>query len=394
MRTAVFLFSLITLHTALLVAQISGLSIGYNEAIVLYRDTGFLHHYIQFFVNNFPHNDLALRLPMIGLHVISYFLLYGISRFFLVRESDRLWLMLIYVLLPGITSAALIVDPAGMKIALTFLFAYIFLRFGTYAYVLLPLYVWLDASFFPLFVAVTFYGIMIKQYPIAALGAIVSLIAYGRSGLNIGGFPHGHFLDALGIYAAIFSPIVFLYLFYVMYRRFITNERDLLWMIGAVAFIMSLILSFRQKVEIQSFAPFLMLVLPLAAQTFFHTYRIRLRIFRKRYQFLFYTALLILVINTLAVFFNQYLYRFLKDPTRHFSYPMHVAKELAQTLHTKHISCVNADDERMQLRLRFYNIGECNNVKLSEHPKKKASKVTISYNATPIYIGYVTKMHN
>lgn len=241
MRTTVLLFLLIVLHTVLLIAQIGGLSIGYNEATILYTDSNFLHHYILFFVNQFPHSDLALRLPMIALHIASFFLLYNISRFYLAKETDRLWLMLIYILLPGVTSAALVVDPAGMKIALTFLFVYLFLRFGTYAYALLPLYVWIDASFLPLFIAILFYGIMVKKPLIALFAVGLSIIATIRSGVTIGGTPHGHFLDALGIYAAIFSPIVFLYLFYVMYRRFITNERDLLWLIGTVAFGMSLL---------------------------------------------------------------------------------------------------------------------------------------------------------
>lgn len=394
MRTTVLLFPLIVLHTVLLIAQIGGLSIGYNEATILYTDSNFLHHYILFFVNQFPHSDLALRLPMIALHIVSFFLLYNISRFYLVKETDRLWLMLIYVLLPGVTSAALVVDPAGMKIVLTFLFAYLFLRFGTYAYALLPLYVWIDPTFFPLVVAVMLYGVIIKKHIVTLLGIVLSVIAYSRVGLHIGGFPHGHFLDALGIYAAIFSPIVFLYLFYVMYRRFIANERDLLWLIGTVAFVISLILSFRQRVEIQSFAPFLMLILPLAAQTFLHTYRIRLSMFRKRYQFLFYSALVILVINTLAVFFNQYLYRFFKDTTHHFSYPMQVVKELAHELNKQKITCVHADDERTQLRLRFYEIEECRAITLSEHPKKNASKVTICYNNIPIQSFYVTQLHN
>ena len=394
MKQNLLLICLILLHSILLIAQIDGLSIGYNEATILYHHSGFLHEYIRFFVDYFPYNDLALRLPMIALHVLSFFLLYGISRFYLSRDSDRLWLMLIYVFLPGITSAALVVDPAGLKIALTFLFGYVYLRYGTYAYALLPFFLWIDASFFPLFAAVIVHGFMTKKYYIAVLGSVLSFIAYNRAGLDIGGFPHGHFLDALGIYAAIFSPIVFLYLFYVMYRRFIISERDLFWIIGSVAFIISILLSFRQRVEVQSFAPFLMLILPLAAQTFFHTYRIRLRVFRRRYQILFYTALGILVLNTLAVFFNQYLYRLIKDPTRHFSYPMHVVKELAHVLHKKNISCVDAHDENLQLRLRFYDIRECRGATLSEHPVGKSNKVTIRYNDVSIYSIYVTKIHN
>jgi hypothetical protein len=164
--------------------------------------------------------------------------------------------------------------------------------------------------------------------------------------------------------------------------------------IGAVAFALSVILSFRQKVNIQEFAPFLMVVLPLAAQTFFHTYRIRLRMFRRRYQLLFYTALGILIINLFAVVFNQYLYQYLKKPKNHFSYPMHVAKELAGELHNNHITCLQADDEKMQLRLRFYEIGNCSATTLSKIPKSRSNKVTISYNGKAIYENYVTKVNN
>ena len=105
-----------------------------------------------------------------------------------------------------------------------------------------------------------------------------------------------------------------------------THERDLVWMIASSMFIISLLLSFRQKVNIQDFAPYLMVALPLAAQTFFHTYRVRLPIFRRRYRLLFYSAFTLLVVNALAVFFNQWLYQWIKNPKDHFSYSMHVAK--------------------------------------------------------------------
>lgn len=393
MRTAAPLFLLLTLHTILLIAQISGLSIGYNEAQILFTDTTSLHYYVSFFTSHFGQNDFALRLPMIALHLFSFGLLYAISGYFLQRASDRLWLMVIYLLLPGVTSAALVVDPAGLKIALTFLFVYLYLRVGVYAFALLPVYVWIDPSFIPLFIAVIFYGVMTKQYAFSVLGIILTFIGYVRGGLEISGIPEGRFLDALGIYAAIFSPIIFIYLFYVLYRRFITKQRDLLWLIGAVAFGLSVILSFRQKVEIQSFAPFLMIVLPLAAQTFFHTYRIRLRMFRRRYRLLFYVALGILILNTIAVFFNQYLYQYFKDPTKHFSYSMHVAKELALYLSEKQISCIKTD-EKMQLRLRFYGITECHDYRLDDQEVHNGQKVTISYKNRLLYEGYVTKINN
>jgi hypothetical protein len=159
------------------------------------------------------------------------------------------------------------------------------------------------------------------------------------------------------------------------------------------AFMISLLLSFRQKVEIQTFAPFLLLALPLAAQTFLHTYRIRLREFRGRYRILFYTAFILLIVNVLAVFFNQWFYRFMKDPSRHFSYPMHIAKELSGVLHRDNIQCINAGDEKLQLRLRFYGITHCENYRLEKKTTRQSRKVTISYINTPVYETYVTKVN-
>jgi hypothetical protein len=41
---------------------------------------------------------------------------------------------------------------------------------------------------------------------------------------DTGGKPKGYFLDALGVYAAIFSPLLFLYFIYSMYRILIKEE--------------------------------------------------------------------------------------------------------------------------------------------------------------------------
>jgi hypothetical protein len=102
-------------------------------------------------------------------------------------------------------------------------------------------------------------------------------------GISSHGTPKGHFLDAIGIYAAIFSPIIFIYIFYVLYRRYLTKDFDILWFISSVILVLSLLLSFRQRVNLEIFAPYVILALPLMAQSFESSYRVRLNIFRKRY---------------------------------------------------------------------------------------------------------------
>jgi hypothetical protein len=388
------LFSIIIgINFLILLLQIQGLSIGYHEAQILYGDFSPLQFLISSSLHFFGQNDYALRVPMIVLHLFSVVLLYAISKHYVSRDSDRLWIALIYVLLPGVTSAALVVDNAGLVIVSLFLFGYLHLNYGRYALVLLPFLIAIDPAFAYLFFAIALYGVYRKEYFYAVSGTVALVVSLSFYGIHIGGSPESRFLDALGVYTAIFSPIVFLYLFYVLYRRMIAKEWDLIWMIAMSAFMISLLLSFRQKVEVQTFAPFLLLALPLAAQTFFHTYRIRLREFRGRYRILFYSAFALLIVNVLAVFFNHYFYRFLSKPTRHFSYPMHVAKELSGALHHENIQCVDSGDEKLQLRLRFYEITQCNGYRLESQFNPYGKKVTISYINTPIYETYVTKVN-
>ncbi|MDD2370021.1 MAG: hypothetical protein PHQ90_12030, partial [Sulfuricurvum sp.] len=259
MREKAFFLALLGVNTLLLVLQIKGLSISYNEAKILYGDVSLLRSLINLSLDIFGQNDYALRLPMILLHMISVILLYGMSGFYVKRESDRLWIVLIYVLLPGVTSAALVVDNAGLVIASLFLFSYTYLRFEKYALGLLPFLLMVDPAFAYLFFAVALYGIYRKDYLFIGIGSGLLLVSIRLYGIHVGGLPESRFLDALGVYAAIFSPIVFLYLFYVLYRRFFAKEWDLIWMIASSAFLVSLLLSFRQKVEVQTFAPFLLI---------------------------------------------------------------------------------------------------------------------------------------
>jgi len=393
MREFPLFLLLVGINLLVLIGQIQGLSIGYHEAKILYGDFSPLQLIITASLHFFGQNDYALRAPMILLHVVSVFLLYAISKFYVSGKNDRIWIILIYMLLPGVTSAALVVDNAGLMITLVFLFAYLYLRFDRYALAILPFLIGIDPAFAYLFFAVAVFGIYRKDYVFSFIGSTAFLISLYFYGIHVGGLPESRFLDAFGIYAAIFSPIVFLYLFYVLYRRMIAKQWDLIWMIAMSAFVISLLLSFRQKVEVQTFAPFLMLALPLAGQTFLHTYRIRLREFRGKYRILFYSAFVLLIINALAVFFNQWFYRFLDHPSRHFSYPMHIVKELAATLKENHIKCVDANDEKLQLRLRFYGVTQCKKYRLDNKRSKQSMKVTISYKNTPIFHTYVTKVN-
>jgi hypothetical protein len=395
MNVRYILFLILGLDALTLIFQSSELSISYNEALLLDGSFSFLQALIKSSIFIFGQNDYALRLPMIALHVASAILLFKISKNYLKVERNRIWLLLIFILLPGVMSSAIIVNNAGLIIFALLLFVYVYENHSIKTtYILLFCYMLLEGSFAMLFVALALFSLYKKEKNYFLFNAALFLGSLLLYGIDTHGSPKGYFIDSIGIYAAIFSPIIFIYLVYVLYRRYLTKDLDILWFIATVALVFSLLLSFRQRVTIEYFAPYAILALPLIAQTFEHSYRVRLDIFRKKYRWAFIISLALLFVNSSIMFFNKYLYQIVKEPKKHFSYNMHIAKELSNELKIRGIDCVTTD-KKMQKRLEFYGVTKCNNLILRENSLNytKTDSVTISYINRVVYNASVTDLN-
>jgi len=395
MSYRIILFLILGIDATILLFETSSLSISYAESMILYEEFSFLSLLVKASIYFFGTNDFALRFPMIILHLLSAILLYKISKEYVQKEKNRLWLVLVFVLLPGVVSSAIILNNAGLIIFGLLFFVYIYKNFSRkYTYFLLTLYLLIAGDFVYLFLALCIYAIYTKERNFFIFNIIAFFTSVFLYGIDAKGSPQGHFLDAMGVYSAIFTPIIFIYLFYILYRRYLTKDIEILWFIATVPFLLSLILSFRQRIELEVFAPYLILALVLAAQTFYHSYRVRLKMFKTNYRLAFTLSLIFLILNTLVVFFNKELYPYLNKPQSHFAYNMHVAKELASELKSRGIECVNTD-YKMSSRLRFYGVTNCNTYKLTQVSKniKNVDTVTISYKNRPVYYGNVTKVN-
>ena len=389
-------FSIILTDAVILFFQTSELSISYREAELLYGEFSFLQLIINTSLLFFGQNDFALRLPMIILHLLSIVLLNEISKKYIPSAKNRLWLILAFTLLPGVVSSSLIVNSAGLLIFGVLFFAYIYEKYSIkFIYLLLPIYAVADAGFVYLFLGLITYHLFSKEKNHFLYSLSTFALSTYIYGFEAHGIPSGHFLDAIGVYAAVFSPIIFVYLVYALYRRYLSDKMDLEWYIASTALLVSLMLSFRQRVSIEYFAPYLMLGLPLAAQTFISSYRVRLKMFRTGYKAIFVVSFILLILNTVVVFFNKELYLLIENPKKHFAYDMHVAKELAEQLKSKDISCVKTDGKN-QLRLKFYGISSCEENLLVKNYflEKKDADVTISYKNVVLYSANVTKLNN
>ncbi len=393
MTFRILLFVLLGVDAAILMLKIPDLSISYHEAAIFFEARTLLHYIINFSTTLFGQNDFALRLPMILLHVGSTLLLYSLAKPYSRYERDRLWLAAVYMLLPGVSSAAILVDDAGLVLFFLMLYLYMYQRYQQVSFFLLPLLMLVDESFMLLYLGMTFYAAERRESKLLLLYGALFLVTLLFYGFDVSGLPQGAFLDTLGIYATIFSPIIFLYLFYVLYRRSFFGPRDQLFYIAAAGLLMSLLFSFRQRIEVELFAPYLMAALPLAMQNFFHSYRVRLRQYRKKYRIWFAVALTLLLLNVIVVFFHKVIYCFLPVASHHFAYRMHVAGELSQQLKAANINCIDTKNRAMQLRLKYYGITQCDTYVLTQQQQDTDDlNVTIYYRETPIYSRFVTKI--
>ena len=395
MKAKVILFLLLGIDLFLLFLQIGQLSVSSAEIDLLYAHHSYIALLYKAIFEIFGTNDYALRLPILLLHSVNFLLFYQLAKAYLPTIRDQVWLMLLYVMLPGILSSAIVLSHASFVLFGLLLFFSIRTKVSRYIlYIILFGFSILDGGFGYLFLALFIYALIQKHYKEAFLYFIFITISASLYGYYIYGIPRGHFLDTLAVYSAIMTPIVFVYIVYVLYRRFLAQKQDIVWYVSSVALIFSLLLSFRQRLEIEYIAPYLIIALPLAAATFRHSYHVRLKQFRKRYKLLFLFGFVFLIVNTLVVLTNKQLFMYLENPRKHFAYNMYVAKELANELLTKGISCVTTDT-KMQKRLAFYGIKECKTIYLDAllPTTQQPADVTIRYNNTPVYKANVTKIN-
>jgi len=382
MKEKYLVFSIILTSVLFLLYGVSSLSIRYEEAQILFNGNSLVHYLVYYSTQFFGQTDLALRLPFILLHTGSIVLLYKIGKLFLKRKMDRVISVALYAMLPGVNSAAILVNGAYIVIFLTLLFVYLFMyQYKKSSYALLVLALFADNSFSILYLSLFIYSVFNKEKYLLSISFLLFGLSMYMYGFDTGGKPKGYFLDTLGMYAAVFSLFLFLYLIYALYRILIKEEKNILWYISFCALVISLILSLRQRLLLEDFAPFVVIAIPLVVKVFFNSYRVRLPRHRKYHNISFSIVFVFLLINLIVSYFNKPLYYFLPKPEKHFAYKYHIAKDLAQILKEKKIYSINIHDKRLALRLKFYGIHQGGSFRLSAYPLKNKNfdKIDIKY---------------
>lgn len=352
---SVFLICLIDFVFLLYAAN--SLSISYNEAEIFFQKHSLLGYILKLSAHFFGQNDLAVRGVMIFFHIASVVLMYKVSKFYIKLEFDRIIAVLLFVLLPGTLASALIINNAGICITLALLCIYLFhIKKKILFCLFFCLAFFIDGDFLIFYAGFFIFALYKRKPPLAWLSAILFLLTLYFFGFETNGRPSGHFIDTFGIFAAVFSPFVFIFFVYTIYRIWVKEKKDLLWFIAICSFCFCMIVSVRQRLELEQFLPFCVIATPLMVRVFFNSYRVRLPKFRKGHKICTSLVMLFLIFNWSAIIFNQIFYLFLSDPTKHLTYKFDVAKELADKLKEAGVQDITTEDTRLALRLKFYGI--------------------------------------
>jgi hypothetical protein len=310
----------------------------------------------------------SLNIGVIGLRVFSIFfgflsigLFYELSRRHFKQDRDIYLSTLIFMFLPGILTATTMANVAIIVLPIVLLFV---LLYEKGHYLLLPplmlaLFFIHDASII-LFVATLLYAVMHREKKLAIFSLVFLLaFVYLAKGIEIGGQPSGHFVEVFGLYATVFSPLLFIYFFYAMYRILLKEKKSLIWYISFTALAFSLLLSIRQRVHITDFAPYVMIAVVLMLKVFNNTIGVRLPEFQKRYKRGFIVVISFLAFTVFLIVGHKLLYLVLEDPRKHFVHRIYKPYLLAEELKSEGIECYDGAHGRERYQLRYYDILPC-----------------------------------
>jgi hypothetical protein len=331
-----------------------------HEAKILYTSQDIASTFMKLgesFISGF----LGLRVFFILFGFISILFFYEFSRRYFSKREDAYLSTFIFMLLPGIVTGSTLVNVAIIVLPLVLLFVLLYEKkhFVLLPFIMLALFFIHEASII-FFIAVLIYAVIHKDKKLATLsGAFLIAFIYLAKGIEIGGRPSGHFAEVFGLYAAVFSPLVFLYFFYTMYRILLREKKTLLWYISFTALAFSLILSIRQKVSITDFAPYVMIAIPLMLDVYHRSLRVRLPEFQKRYKLGFKVVIFSLFLSVFVIVLYQVMFFVLTDHKVYFSNRIYAPYFLAKELKSKGIHCKDTSNVRERYQLQYYNITPC-----------------------------------
>lgn len=336
-----------------------------GEAKILYNSSFTVSHYTALFSHYLFGGVFGLRAGFVAVSIIDIYLFYLMIRSRFKKKHDTLITLLLFISLPGMIASSVLVSDSPFAILFTLLLIISVERekpvLSTFSMMAL---MFTNTAAFSLYLAISLYSIYKRQNRLFVLSITLFVISVVLEQYPISGKPEGHFLELFGIYAAVFSPLLFIYYFYSLYRTLLESRRDILWYISFTALSVSLLLSIRQKIHITDFSPYLLVGIPIAVEVYLRSLRVRMRRFQLKYRLAMYIVVFTLVISSFVLILNRPIYYLSKENRAFFITPVYKVYEKAMNLVDGGNNCYNRNDFPAKYRdvIRFYGLEkECTN---------------------------------
>lgn len=112
-----------------------------------------------------------------------------------------------------------------------------------------------SGAFFGLFLAIFIFGVYRRDAKMAWVAALLFALCFYLYGFDSSGKPRVHLLDTVSIFAAAFSPFIFVYFVYAMYKIWIKETKfALVCLHNSVLF--CIVLSIRQRLDSKTICRF------------------------------------------------------------------------------------------------------------------------------------------
>jgi len=355
-----YFYIFIPLYISALLYLAITLPIGPHEATIYYEGDGVLYLLTHLCEGCFS-NNLNFRLPFLLFGFLNIPLFYTMSQFYLTQKEESYLATTIFLLLPGIITSTVLVNIAVVVITLVLVFL-LFYKRKIWIGVLLTMVTLLlihDASII-FFITIVVFSVYKRNNQLLVLSIILVLVGvFYFNGLEIDGTPTGEFLQLFGLYIVLFSPLVFLYFFYALYRIWFREEKNLLWFISFLSFIFSILLSLRQQVDMTDFAPYVIVSVVLMLVVYYKTFYVRLPLFQKPYRWGFNLVIGSLILSSLVTIFHQPLFYLLDDKSQHFAYSFYEPYWQVLELNEIEQNCYTVNKKKVQYQLKYYGIEKC-----------------------------------
>jgi len=331
-----------------------------REAYLYFEDSAGVVSSLMHAGEYFFAREFGSRLFFLGTALLNAFLFYKITPYFFEKKEDRLLALFFYLMLPGVILSSVLANIAVLVSLAILLFLYSYLS-GHKWIAILPLVFlgFLHWSALYIYAILLLYGLFQKKKEIFLL-AIGALICYTFLGSPPSlGDSRNHFLEIFGIYAMVFSPPLFIYLFYALYRGLLRGDRDLLWYFSFGALFVSLALSFQARIRITDFGSYLMLgVIPIL-RIYHSSLRVRLPVFQHRYKVLFWIVTSGLLLSASSLIFHQPLYALMGQERYPLLAPIYEPYKRAKGMYGAGKICWKKSDRKMKYQMKYYGCNKC-----------------------------------